>query len=104
MVIHDLHFGRTRAGPAETKSELVVHPDAVLARAITPQCFESITGRHTKVWQHGRDLKLPKLSASNGFNVNESPHAMPVCKRLCVGILERNNHATDNNAMRDYGQ
>jgi hypothetical protein len=67
VVIHNLYGFGARTRPSETHTELIVYADAMLSRAITFQCLESVARRHAQILQSCRDLQLSKLSAGNRF-------------------------------------
>jgi len=46
VVVNDLDFVGISSLPSEAHAVLIVDSDAVLARAITAQAFEVISGRH----------------------------------------------------------
>jgi hypothetical protein len=45
MVVNSFHIFRAGIGPAEAQPPLIVNANAVLADAIAPQLFESMTRR-----------------------------------------------------------
>jgi len=77
MVINDFDIFRTSIRPPKAQSKLVVNPDAVLASAITAQCFQPIAGRHFKIFQLSRELKLTELSQCNPLKIHKPPDPMP---------------------------
>ena len=60
MVVHDLNIFRSRQRPTEADAELVVYPDAVLARAIAPERLEPIARRHPQVIERTCDLQVQR--------------------------------------------
>src|SRR5580693_6633230 len=49
MIIDDFNVKRVAFEPMETESPLIVDSNAMLALAISRQCFQAISGRETQV-------------------------------------------------------
>ena len=66
MVIDEFHVEGIAVAPPKAHPPLVVHPDAVLARAFARKLLEAITWRHPQVIEgFGRvhDNELPQSCA-----------------------------------------
>ena len=107
MIVHDLDIRSARGGPPKAHPVLVVHPDAVLPGAVSPECLETIAWWYSKIIQSVRNLQLTQLAPRDGLDVHESLHALSFGKDLRVSALERGDHATIVtlcviNVKRDY--
>jgi hypothetical protein len=71
VVVHNLYIFRACVGPTEADSVLIVDSDAVLAEAITFQCFKTVARRNAQILQHSGNLELSKLSSSNVLNTGK---------------------------------
>jgi len=58
-------------------SKLVINPDAVLASAITTQCFHPIAEWHFEIFQLICELKLTELPQCNPLKICEPPDTTP---------------------------
>ena len=74
VVIHDLDVFGTRRCPAEADAELIVDADAVLARALAPECLKAVAGRNPEVFQAAGDLSCRSLRRATDCDVHESPY------------------------------
>lgn len=63
VVIDDFDVGRTRRGPSETDTKLVVNPNAVLSRPVALARLQPVAWRHAQVAELTGNLKLPKIAA-----------------------------------------
>ncbi len=77
MVINNLDIFWTLASPYKAHPKLIVYANAVLSGAIVFQCFQSITGRYTKIVENTCPVKLLKLSSRHRFDIRKSLYAMP---------------------------
>jgi hypothetical protein len=59
MIIDDLDVFSAQVSPTKTNAKLIVDPDAMLARAISPEHFQMITWRDSHVIQSTCDFQLP---------------------------------------------
>jgi hypothetical protein len=91
---------RSRFGPSEADSELIVYSNAVLSFPIAFKRFKSIAWRHSQIFQFFRHLQLPDLSKGNTLEINKLSYPLSFGKQFCVWALERNNHAQDSNVER----
>ena len=71
MVINDLDSVPILAAPNETDAVLVVNPNTVLARPISPQGLQPVAGEAGYVSQSPRCMKLDKLPLGNVNNAVE---------------------------------
>ncbi len=62
MVVGDLNFGGPGTGPDETKAELVVNADAMLAISVAAQRLKPVAGWRTQVAQHFRSVHHVELT------------------------------------------
>jgi hypothetical protein len=92
MVIHDLHIVRSGECPTETDPELIVDPDAILARPVAPQRLQPIPWRHAKILKLPGDLQLSKLPSRRRFDICESFDPSSARQSFSVGALERQDH------------
>lgn len=88
MVVYDLDAFGARVRPAKADAILIVHSNAVLARAVTLEDLQSIARRYSKIFKRSRDLQLPKLASCNRLDADEPSDSSAVGERLSVGILE----------------
>jgi len=71
VVVHNLYIFRACVGPTEAESVLIVDSDAMLAKAITYECFKAIAGWNTQILQFVGNLQLSELSTCNDLNISE---------------------------------
>jgi hypothetical protein len=93
VVIHYLYVFGASFRPAKADAPLIIDANAVLPEAVALQCFKAIAQRHPQIIQAARDLKLSELSLRHGSDVYKSPDALALGQRLCLGALERPDHA-----------
>ena len=55
--------------PAETDAPLVIRADAMLAGAVSPECFEMVAGRHAQISQPARAVDLGELAQGDTLNL-----------------------------------
>jgi hypothetical protein len=70
--VHDLDVFSASGRPPEAYAELIVDTNTMLARAISSQRLNSITGWYPQIFQACSDLELPKLTSRNGCDVRKS--------------------------------
>ena len=92
MIVHDLNISGPSLRSAKADPVRIVHANAVLPRTITRERLESVAGRHTKILQPSRDLKLSQLASSHRYDTHESTHAAAGGERLRVGIPDGQDH------------
>jgi hypothetical protein len=77
MIIHDLNVLGASACPTEADTKFVVDPNAILARSIAFERFQSISRRYAQIIQSARDFQLAQFSASYSGNVGEPSDSFP---------------------------
>ena len=92
MIVHDLDIFSASVRPTEAKAELIVNTNAVLARAVPFQGFQSIARRNPQIVELARDLQLPQLASCHGRDIRESPDMRSFGKRLRIGTLKCLDH------------
>jgi hypothetical protein len=92
VIVHDLDVFSPGIGPSKTEAQLVIDSDTVLSRTVAHKGLQVVARRYAEVFQPGSDLKLPKLASRHGSNVREPRNALPPCKSLGIGALERLDH------------
>jgi hypothetical protein len=91
--------------PDKTHAPLIVNPDAVLSNPIAYQRFQPVIRRNAKIIQSLRRINHPELSAGNGLDlVRQFLGELTKPYRFCLRIVERSNHANNNNGKRYYYQ
>jgi len=101
VLIDYLHVLCALNSPNETDPKLIIDADAVLSGSIARQRLQSVSGRHSKIADRLRPLKLLKLSPCNGLNVSEPLHSLATEQFLRIWAPARHNsHATSRNAAR----
>jgi len=85
VVIDDFDIEYVAILKFETNTPFVVHPDAPLPFAITPQGFKVIARWRTKKIQRGCGVQLRQLAFGNCLNRTEASRIAPFKQRL--GIL-----------------
>jgi hypothetical protein len=68
-----LYVFRSRIGPAEADSPLVVYTDAVLPYAVALERFQTVAGRYAQILQAAGDFKLTNFAAGDHCDIRESP-------------------------------
>ena len=77
VVVDDLYVLGTSRRPDEADSPLLVDPDAVLTRSLTPQALESVTGRDPEVLQGLGGIEHDQLAERRAFDAwVESPRVL----------------------------
>lgn len=71
MIVDDLDVRRTCSSPPKANPILIVHPDAILPRAVAFERFEAGPGSHAKVVQAPGNLQLTQLPSRNALNAVE---------------------------------
>ena len=82
MIIHNFHFKRILAQPAETDPPLVVHANAVLAFAIAFQGFQMVAIRHTQIIQAPRLMQQQQFPPRHALNLPRQPPGGFVIEQL----------------------
>jgi hypothetical protein len=59
MIIDDLDVFSAYVSPTKTDAKLIVDPDAMLARSISPEHLQMIAWRDSQVIQSTCDFQLP---------------------------------------------
>jgi hypothetical protein len=78
VVIHYFHVFRSRIGPSETDSPLVVYADAVLPCAVALEPFKAVTGRYAQILQTAGDFKLANFATGDHCDIREPPAIVPL--------------------------
>lgn len=92
MVIHNRHFGGAGPGPAEDDPPLIVDANGMKAAEISPQGFETISRRDTKVGKRARPVHLHELAQGDTGDGGEPPVFFLVEKLPGIGVGERLDH------------
>jgi hypothetical protein len=95
MIIHNLRLLRVAGSPHETDPPLIIDPDAVLTLPSSPQCFKSIRGWQTKIFQPNRSVDRVELHERALLNVRrEFSRELPVENSLSFPAAERLDHGS----------
>jgi hypothetical protein len=95
VIVSDLDVGRSGSTPAEADPLLVVDPDAVLSRPISPESLEPIPGRHPQIVERLRSIDDQQLPIRHPLQIRaEPPHALTPPDPFRVRIGERPDHDT----------
>ena len=92
MIVHDLDIFSASVRPTEAKAKLIVNTNAMLARAVPFQGFQSIARRNPQIVELARDLQLQQLASCHGRDICESPDMRSFGKRLRIGTLKCLDH------------
>ena len=92
MIVHDLDVLSPLVRPTEAKAELLINTNAVLARTVPFQSFQSIARRNPQITELIRDLQLPQFASCHSRDVRESPDMRPFGERLRIATLKRLDH------------
>jgi len=82
VVIDDLDIEYVAILELETDTPLVVHPDAPLPLAITPQGFQTIARWRAKKVQRGCGIELRQFAFGHRLNRTEASRIVPFKQRL----------------------
>ena len=64
MIVNDLDLLRSVIRPSKYDPPLVIYPDRVLAREVTPQSLQAVSRRCSEIANHGGIVELHQLAAS----------------------------------------
>jgi len=78
--------------PNEADAVLVIDADAVLAFAVTFECFEVIARRATQVVQFDRSIQHVELSTGNPGDSAKGFYIFAIKERLCGFALKALDH------------
>jgi hypothetical protein len=68
VIIDDLYVPGVSPLPDKANPKPIIDPDAVLALAVSPQGFQTVTRRALQVMERGRSIQHPKFSQSRLLN------------------------------------
>lgn len=89
MVIDNLHILDARVRPAKAHAVLIIHANIVLARAMAPERFQTVSRRDAEVFEPACDFELTKLAPGNGLDVHKPFDPPAFRKSFRVGAFER---------------
>ena len=89
MIVHDLDVLDIASGPSKADAELIVHPQAPLARAIALQLLEPVGWRCAHVFDASRQVEVLQLAQRRALDVGEARHPAQAKERCGVGTLRR---------------
>jgi hypothetical protein len=92
MIIDDFDLVSVSVPPSETKTPLVVDPNAMVPLSFPLQSFQTIARRCSQIAQFCGAVQLPELSAGDLLNSLKAPTAFAVVKPLGFGTPERLDH------------
>jgi hypothetical protein len=92
MVVHDLNVKGIRFNPAEADPPLIVHPNAVLPRPVTRQCFQAISWYCSEIGNHRGRMDLVQLSFCDVSNTLQPPAELTLEDLLGILVPERPDH------------
>lgn len=88
MVVDDLYIRGCAGGLAEADPELIVYPDAVLARSVAAQGLEPIPGRDPQVIEPASLVEHGKLARCNRLDVGQPGNPGPAIEGFGVPAAE----------------
>jgi hypothetical protein len=97
MVVHKLNVGRPLTGPDKAKTKLVVHPDRMLALAVSQQRFQAIAWWEPQIVQSLGRIKHRQLTLHDALKIDRKAlcGTSSLKERHAARILERyDRHAT----------
>jgi hypothetical protein len=100
MVIQNANLRRPRFRPAEDDAPLVVDPDGVKARAITPQGFEAISRWHGQIRQPAGVVQLDQFPQRDAGDDREAPVSLFLEKLRRIGIGKGLDHGLRLDGIR----
>jgi hypothetical protein len=92
VIIDDLDIVSITLAPYETKSPLVINPNAMLAAPVAFQCLQAISRWNTQVGQPPGPVQVQQLSPGNAFNGAKTWNYPVVEKQRCIGAPEGPDH------------
>jgi hypothetical protein len=92
VIVDDLNLVCVSISPNETKTPLIVDPDAMRSLSFPAQCFQTISRRCRQIPQFRGAVQLPELPAGDLFDSLKAPTALALVKPLCLGTPERPDH------------
>jgi len=93
VVIHNLHIKGIALLPDKTDPPLVIDADAVLARPVTLQSFQSVGGWYAQIIQVPGVVQHAQLTPGKLLDcLRQPPGALPTPDLLCLLTLEAFNH------------
>jgi len=96
VVVADLDVIRVSVFPAEANSPLIVDSDAVLARAVSRESFQSIPRWHPKVVQPFNGVQEQQLSVRPSLHVrSELTSTLPLEHLSRLSVPKRPNHRSN---------
>ncbi len=93
MIVDNFHVFHITIVPNETDPPLIIDANAMLAKSITLQSFESVAGRYTQLAQRLCSMQHPQLPQCNPLNIMGQFARKLTLKDLCrFRILETAYH------------
>jgi hypothetical protein len=94
VIVRDLDVVGVSFAPDEADAPLIVDPDAVLTRPISPKSFQTIARRHFKILERGRRIQDPQLSKTHSRHIRtEPPDRMPLEEPSGILVSKALDHA-----------
>ena len=94
VVIHQFDVPGLAVHPGEANAPLIIHANAVLSGAITPQLLETIARRYAQIIQCLSGIDQQQLSQHRALELSpESTDSLSREQTLCVTIAETPDHA-----------
>jgi hypothetical protein len=93
VVIHDFNIFCPRFRPMKADAPLIVDTNAILAGAVTLECFQSIAGRYPQVLKSAGNFELSQLPSGYRCDIHEALNADAFWERFGIGTLEGFDHA-----------
>ena len=92
VVIHDLDLMSITGFPREAYPPLGVDPDAVLALAISLQCFEVVAWGRLQVLERASPVQVQELPTGSSFDGPETPDRDVVEEGFDILVAKGANH------------
>ncbi len=84
MIINNLNIFRASYRPAKADTKLIIDSDTELAVSVALQCFQMVTRWNFKITYVFSDLKLPKFTQSNSFNIYKAKNPTSFCQSFSI--------------------
>src|SRR5207248_2253000 len=93
VIVDDLDISWSSSGPHEANPPLIVDPNTVLAGAVGPEAFQTISWRNAQVAQIDGPVEQAQLTQGDVLNIRRQASAsFAVPDAGCLGIAKAQDH------------
>ncbi len=93
MIVNNFNIFRIAILPDEAHPKLIIDADAVLAGAITLQCFKVVAGWRPQILKAGRGIDVAQLASADREQIGRETFRQPSGPNRCRSpIVKRPNH------------